>query len=71
VLYSTRVQNIVEEIQMDDMLLETDSPFLYRGERNEPVNVHESAEKIAELKGARKEEVVETTTGNAEEFFSD
>jgi TatD DNase family protein len=71
VLYSTRVQNIVEEIQVEDILLETDSPFLYHGERNEPVNVHESAEKIADIKGLKKKEVVETTTGNAEEFFSD
>jgi TatD DNase family protein len=71
VLYSTRVQNIAEKIDLESMLLETDSPFLYRGGRNEPLNVHESAEKIAELKSTRKEEVVRATTGNAEEFFRD
>ncbi|MFB6215753.1 MAG: TatD family hydrolase, partial [Candidatus Aenigmatarchaeota archaeon] len=50
VLYSNRVQEIVERIDVENMLLETDAPFLYRGERNEPVNVVESAEKIAEIK---------------------
>lgn len=69
VLYSNRVQNIVETISTEDMLLETDSPFLYRGERNEPVNVKGSAEKIAELKSVKKEEVVKATTENARRFF--
>lgn len=69
VLYSSRVQNIVEAISTEDMLLETDSPFLYRGERNEPVNVKESAEKIAEMKGVSKEKVIEDTTGNARRIF--
>ena len=69
VLYSSRVQNIVETLDVEDLLLETDSPFLYRGERNEPVNVVESAEKIAEIKGLEKEEVVEATTGNAARLF--
>lgn len=71
VLYSTRVQNIVEKISVEDMLLETDSPFLYRGERNEPVNVKESADKIAELKPRDREEVIEATTRNARRFFQD
>lgn len=69
VLYSSRVQEIVKEIALEDMMLETDSPYLYRGERNEPVNVRESAEKIAELKEAEVEEVVSATTANAEDFF--
>lgn len=69
VLYSSRVQEIVDRISLDDILLETDSPFLYRGERNEPVNVHESAERIAEIKQVSKSEVVRITTRNAKSFF--
>lgn len=69
VLYSNRVQEIVEEIDLDDMLLETDSPFLYPDGRNEPVHVLESAEKIAEIKSAEKAEVLTATTTNAEETF--
>jgi TatD DNase family protein len=69
VLYSGRVQKIVERLDVDDLLLETDSPFLYRGERNEPVNVVESAEKISEIKGLGKEDVIEATTRNAARLF--
>ena len=69
VLYSNRVQDIVKALDVEDLLLETDSPFLYRGERNEPVNVVESAEKIAEIKGLDIEEVIEATTENAAQLF--
>lgn len=69
VLYSSRVQEIVSRISLEDILLETDSPFLYRGERNEPVNVKESAEKIAEIKEVELEEVIAKTTGNADSIF--
>lgn len=69
VLYSNQVQKIVKAIDLDSMVLETDSPFLYRGERNEPVNVRESAEKIAELKSVDVEEVVRKTTENSKKIF--
>jgi TatD DNase family protein len=69
VLYSNRVQKIVEKIGVEEMLLETDSPFLYRGDRNEPLNVKESAEKIAEIKDTEVEKVIEKTTGNARKIF--
>ncbi|MFB6191547.1 MAG: TatD family hydrolase [Candidatus Nanohaloarchaea archaeon] len=69
VLYSNRVQQIAEKIPLDRLLLETDSPFLYRGERNEPANVEESAEKIAELKGLNVEEVIRSTTASASRLF--
>lgn len=68
VLESSRVQNIVDTLDPGDMLLETDSPFLYR-DRNRPVNVVKSAEKIAEIKSLEREEVVEETTSNARELF--
>lgn len=71
VLYSSRVQEIVEVLNVEDIVLETDSPFLYRGERNEPVNVVESAEKIAGIKEVSKEKVVEETTRNARDLFRD
>ena len=69
VLYSNRVQEIVEAVNVEDILLETDSPFLYRGERNSPVNVIESAEKIAEIKDLEKNEIVEASTENAVSIF--
>lgn len=69
VLYSSQVQSIVEELGVEDVVLETDSPFLYRGDRNEPVNTCESAEKIAELKNCSVNDVVEATNMNACRIF--
>jgi TatD DNase family protein len=69
VLYSNRVQDIVRKVSVENLLLETDSPYLYRGERNKPANVMESAEKVAELKSVEKSRVVEETTGNARDLF--
>lgn len=65
VLYSSRVKEIVRELDLENILLETDSPYLYRGERNEPLNVLESADKISEIKDVEHEEVVQATTKNA------
>ncbi len=70
VLYSTRVQNIVEKLDIEDILLETDSPYLYRGERNKPANVIESAKKIAEIKSTDVEKVIESTNLNANKIFN-
>lgn len=69
VLYSSHVQEVTNRIPIENILLETDSPFLYRGERNEPVNVTESIEKIAEIKSLDVEKSIETTTNNAKQFF--
>jgi len=69
VLYSDRVRNIVEEIGLENLVLETDSPFLYRGERNSPVNVLESAEVVSEILDIPETDVVEETAGNTRELF--
>lgn len=70
VLYSSHVQNIVDVVPLEKILLETDAPFLYRGERNEPVNVIESSSKIADIKSIDAGKTVEKTTSNATKFFS-
>lgn len=69
VLYSDRVQQITDRLEIEDILLETDSPYLYRGERNKPPKVVESAEKIAELKSIKPKQVSEVTTLNARRIF--
>lgn len=60
---------IVENIDIKDILIETDSPYLtpepFRGQRNEPKNVYFVALKIAELKRMALEEVIEETYKNA------
>ena len=68
-LYSSRVEDIVEELDVEDILLETDSPFLYPEETNEPSNVTEIVNEISEIKSVNKEELVEATGRNAREMF--
>jgi len=55
------------------MLIETDSPYLapvpYRGKRNEPAFVKETARKVGELRGLSMEEVGERTSRNFYNFF--
>lgn len=64
---------VVEELPLERLLIETDSPYLspvpLRGQKNHPVNVRYTAEKIAEIKGISFEEVAETTRENALRFF--
>jgi len=68
-----KLRKIVEEIPLENILLETDSPFLapmpFRGKPNEPRYIPIIAEKIAEIKGKRVEEIAKTTTENANQFF--
>lgn len=67
------LQELVKQIDLEKIMLETDSPYLtpepFRGKTNEPANVKLVAEKIAELKGISLEEVADKTTKNAEKFF--
>ena len=67
------VQQVVREVPLDSLLIETDSPFLtphpYRGKRNEPAYVRYVAEKIAELKDRSVDEVGMITSQNAERLF--
>lgn len=66
---SSKLQDIVKELDLNDLVLETDSPYLtpepYRGKRNEPFNVIYVAKKIAEIKNISVEEVLEITSQNA------
>ncbi len=67
------VHAVAQEISLENMVLETDCPFLtpepHRGERNEPAYVKFVAENIANLKNIPIEDVIKTTTLNAEKIF--
>ena len=69
--YSKHHQDLVEKIDLDYILTETDSPYLAmtKEERNEPANVVNAVYKIAELKDMDVETVDKTTTGNALKIF--
>lgn len=70
---SKTLVEVVKEISLDHLVLETDSPWLtpepFRGKLNEPKNIPIIAQKIAEIKEISVEEVLERTTKNAIEQF--
>ena len=65
--------DVVKEIPIEKVFIETDSPYLApqdrRGKENYPGYVKYTAQKIAGLKNISLEEVAEVTSKNAEEFF--
>jgi TatD DNase family protein len=70
ITYSNRVQEIVDNTPLSNIVMETDSPFLKQGERNTPLTVEEVAEKISEIKDVSTEKVISETTRNAVELFN-
>ena len=69
-----KLADVIKQISLQNILLETDSPFLppvpHRGERNESSYIQLIAEKIAEIKGISIQEVAEITTLNALKLFN-
>ena len=66
-------KEVAEKLSLDDLLIETDAPFLapipYRGKRNEPAYVGYVAEAIAKLRKLDPEEVAQATSANTERVF--
>ena len=70
---NSKLAETVREMALDDLLLETDCPYLtpapHRGERNESAYVVHVCNKVAELLGIAPEQVAAATTANAERMF--
>ncbi|MCR4817172.1 MAG: TatD family hydrolase [Bacteroidales bacterium] len=64
---------IVSTVPLENIVLETDSPYLapvpYRGHRNESAYVSVVADKVAEIKGITPSEVAVVTANNAIRLF--
>jgi TatD DNase family protein len=67
------LQETAKWLPADQMLVETDSPFLapvpHRGQKCEPAFVADTAAFVAELRGVDPEELGETTTANFFKLF--
>lgn len=67
------LDKVVSELPLEDLVLETDAPYLapvpFRGKRNEPVYLLEIAKKVALLKNCTLEELAEISSQNAEYIF--
>ena len=70
---NVKTPKVVEEIPLEYIVLETDSPYLspvpLRGKRNVPSNVALVAAKIAEIKNIPVSEVERITTENAKRVY--
>jgi TatD DNase family protein len=71
---STELRDIAKGLPLDRLLVETDAPYLapkrWRGKRNEPSYVVNTAEILAETMGVSFDEMARITTENALRLFS-
>lgn len=71
---NSKLDPIINAIDIEHLLLETDSPYLTpmpkRGQRNESANLHYIARKISELKDLSIEQVAKVTSNNAAKLFN-
>ena len=68
-------KEVAKEVPLENLLLETDCPYLapepMRGKRNEPMFIKYSAQKIAEIRGISLEELLKATDENTRRFYND
>ena len=71
ICYSNHHQELAEEIPIENILTETDSPYLApkRGDRNEPANVGYVVEKLAEIKEESVDTIDKITEKTAKNVF--
>jgi TatD DNase family protein len=71
---SQEIRDITADLPMDRLLVETDAPYLaptpYRGKRNEPSYVVETANVLAETKNVSVDEIWQATTDNFFRLFN-
>jgi len=67
------IDKFLNQIPLEEIVLETDSPYLapkpYRGKRNDPVYILKVAEKLSELYELPIEKIADITTKNSKEVF--
>lgn len=70
---SKNTRNAAKKVPLDRFTLETDSPWLdpfSKELKNKPWNIKYTAQKIAELRGLEKDEILKMAERNAKELFN-
>ena len=70
---STELTDTISSIPIENLLVETDSPYLtpnpFRGKSNEPFYIVHTVEKLSQIKKVSKEYVISNTTKNFKKLF--
>lgn len=70
---NSKLKDVIKEIPLENLVLETDSPYLtpepFRGKKNEPARIKEIAEFICDLKGISLEDLATITNHNIKRIF--
>jgi len=73
-IFSTRIQEVVQQVPLENLLTETDGPVSYYGEPfkdklTTPAFIPQVVKAIAEIKQKQESEVAEQILRNFERFF--
>lgn len=70
---NAKIKEVIKEIPLENLILETDSPYLtpepYRGKRNEPARILDIAKFICDLKNINLEDLATITNENIKRIF--
>lgn len=71
---NSKLKDVVSELSLDNIVLETDSPYLapepYRGHTNYPENIKIIAQALRKIKDITLEEVTDITTSNVNKIYN-
>jgi TatD DNase family protein len=68
--YSPPHQAAIQAAPLSRILIETDSPVVYQGEKSEPAHLLVTARELSRLKGIELSQVIEATTANIRDFYN-
>ena len=71
---NANIKNVIKELPLDSLVLETDAPYLspepYRGKQNNPSHIIDIAKFVCELKSITLEELSRITNNNIKMIFN-
>ena len=71
---NSNIKNVIKELPLESIVIETDSPYLtpepFRGKQNYPGHILDIANFICELKSVSMEELINITNNNLNKMFN-